>query len=497
MRSLGGQKDIIKLMIEGISLIQAGMGVNVSNKRLANESAKAGERLGKKVMGVVSGTGIAIVTSRRLQRGDPDGSIREALASFPIHEMAERVLAEWFVEGGIPENQSFRESPMVNMKPGQKLLELLICANYAEVKMAQEGHKNPIGVNYLEKIQTPRLPELLGAIFAGVDFVLMGAGIPNQVPQVLDRLANLERAEYFIDVEGAEPKEFSVSLDPLSLIPQRYVESIRERLKRPKFLAIISSNTLARFLTDERRTPGYVDGFIIEGPTAGGHNASPRGKFPLNRRGEPVYGTRDVVDLDEMNKLGRPYWLAGSYGHPDKILEAMAKGAQGVQVGTAFALSSDSGFEEGIRRKLIEAAYNGELDIMTDARSSPTGFPFKVALLPGTLSDESSYSDRKRVCNIGYLRQAYKDSRGIPAFRCPSEPIDTYLAKGGKLEDTEGRKCLCNALMAAVDVAQTYKGKKELPIITLGDDYSIVRKLTGNPKGSFSAADVVSYLLNS
>ena len=493
---------MVEASLYDIPLIQAGMGVNVSSAHLARESAKAGERIGKKVMGVVSGTGIAIVFSRRLQQGDMDGSIRESLASFPIPEMAERVLKEWFVEGGIPEGKPFKESPMVNTVPGQKLSELIVCANFAEVTMAKKGHSSPIGVNYLEKIQTPRLLEMFGAMLAGVDFVLMGAGIPNQVPGVLDRLADLEKAEYLIDVAGAELGDnFSISFDPLSLIPERYVDKIRENLKRPNFLAIISSNTLARFLTDERRTNGYVDGFIIEGPTAGGHNAPPRGKFPVNERGEPIYGERDNVDLDEMKKLGRPFWLAGSSGHPDKLLEAIASGAQGVQVGTAFALSSDSGLRDDIRRELVRQAYAGTLDIMTDARSSPTGFPFKVAMLPGTLSEKLVYEARKRVCDVGYLRHAYKTKKGTVGFICPSEPVtDTYLNKGGKLEDTEGRKCICNALMATIGVAQTRYEEGvllpivEKPIVTLGDDYSMVRDLIDNPEGSFNAEDVVSYM---
>ena len=29
-------------------------------------------------------------------------------------------------------------------------------------------------------------------------------------------------------------------------------------------------------------------------------------------RGEPVYGQRDVVDLEQMRALGVPFWLAGA-----------------------------------------------------------------------------------------------------------------------------------------------------------------------------------------
>jgi len=83
-------------------------------------------------------------------------------------------------------------------------------------------------------------------------------------------------------------------------------------LRRPWFLAIIASNTLA--ITMVKKANGRVDGFIIEGPTAGGHNAPPRGKLQVNDIGEPIYGERDVVDLPKMCELGLPFWLAGGYG---------------------------------------------------------------------------------------------------------------------------------------------------------------------------------------
>ena len=80
-------------------------------------------------------------------------------------------------------------------------------------------------------------------------------------------------------------------------------------LHRPKFLAIVSSNTLATTML--RRANGRVDGFVIETPTAGGHNAPPRGKLQLNAAGEPVYGERDQVNIAEMRAWAfRSGWRA-------------------------------------------------------------------------------------------------------------------------------------------------------------------------------------------
>ncbi len=476
-------------------LIQAGMGVNISNENLAREAATAGEKLGKKVMGTVSGTGIAIIMARRLQKGDQGGYIRKALADFPIPEMRDEFLKDWFRGIGVRDDEPFKEVPMVNMEPGKKVQRALICANYALVKMAKEGHDNPIGINYLEKIQTPRLYELFGAMLAGVDYVLMGAGIPRQVPGVLDRLANLEEANYYIDVEGAKPNEFLIRLNPLDVIPERYVERIRDQIKRPRFLAIISSNVLAEVLVDPKRSTGKVDGFIVEAPIAGGHNAPPRDKNQFNERGEPVYGKKDEVDFAKLAKLGLPFYIAGGYASPEKLQEAKKLEAQGIQVGSIFAMSEESGLRYDIRKELTRLAFKGLLKVFTDSRGSPSGFPFKVAELPSTLYEEKLYNLRERVCDIGYLRHAYKHKSGVVAFRCPSEDKAKYLAKGGKLEDTEGRKCLCNALIAAADFPQLYDGVRELPIVTLGDDYSFIRRLISSEGQSYSAWDVVNYLL--
>src|SRR5690606_1304866 len=106
-------------------------------------------------------------------------------------------------------------------------------------------------------------------------------------------------------------------------------------LKRPKFLAIVSSHTLALHLS--RSDFGSPDGFVVELPVAGGHNASPRGKYPLNDLGEPIYGVRDEVDFEAIKNIGLPFWLAGGFGSHEDFQRAIALGANGIQVGTAFA----------------------------------------------------------------------------------------------------------------------------------------------------------------
>jgi len=461
------------------------MGVGVSNWRLAQAVSKLGQ------LGVVSGTALDQLFVRRLADGDQDGHMRRGLDAFPFPEMAKRIWQEYFVPGGKPSTAPYPAVPMHQRRDPRKLVELCMVSNFVEVFLAREGHKNPVGINFLEKVQLPHLPSIYGAMLAGVGYVLMGAGIPLHIPGVLDAFALHQAAEYKLMVTGAVAgQDTQMQLDPAD-----YAEGPLPVLQRPRFLAIVSSNTLATTML--RRASGRVDGFVIETPTAGGHNAPPRGKLQLNAAGEPVYGERDRVNIQELRALGVPFWLAGGYGNGEKLREALDQGAAGVQVGTAFAFSEESGLRPDLKKKLLAQAVTGSGEVFTDPLASPTGFPFKVALLEGTSSELRVYEERKRVCDLGYLREPYAAPGGTIGYRCSAEPAAAYVSKGGKIEDTVGRKCLCNALLANIGHAQTRKDEEVEPaLVTVGDDLNTVAQFLAPGRETYSAAEVVESLLS-
>jgi len=256
----------------------------------------------------------------------------------------------------------------------------------------------------------------------------------------------------------------------------------------------VSSHVLATMLV--RKVESRVDGFVIEGPTAGGHNAPPRGKDGLTESGEPIYGDKDLPDLAVFRGLGRPFWMAGSFGRPEQVKQALADGAAGVQVGTAFAYCDESGLDSRIKERVIEESRQDRARIFTDPVASPTGFPFKVVALGESLSEESVYRERDRICDLGYLRTAYAAGDGAKGWRCPAEPVDDYVRKGGDLADTVGRKCLCNALMANIGLGQTRKdGSTEAPLVTSGDDVVEVAAFLAPGASSYRAKDVIARLL--
>jgi len=465
-------------------IIQGGMGAGVSDWRLARAVSRTGQ------LGVVSGTALACILIRRLQIGDPDGQMRHALEHFPLPGVAARILADYYIPGGKAENAPFKLTPLPSLQPGADFVALTVAANFAEVFLAREGHPGLVGINFLEKIQFPTLPSLFGAMLAGVDYVLMGAGIPRNIPGALDRLAKGEAVDLKIDVEGALPgEEYLSRFDPADFCGGK-----APLLKRPKFLGIVASATLA--MTLARKSNGKVDGFVVEGETAGGHNAPPRGVRTLSAIGEPVYGPRDVPDLEKIRDLGLPFWLAGSYGDPQKLAEALRLGAAGIQVGTAFAFSEESGLRHDLKKMLVAQASQGTAKVFTDPVASPTGFPFKVAQLTGTYSDEGVTAARARICDLGYLREAYWTDDGKIAYRCAAEPETSYIAKGGKIEETAGRKCLCNALLANIGYPQNRPdGVAESPLVTVGDDVNRVAAFIASGRDSYSAEDVVNALL--
>jgi len=503
-------------------IIQGGMGVQVSSWKLSRVLARNGE------LGIVSGTAMDIVLVRWLQDGDPGNLYRNALKHFPDQGMAQRFIDKFYIEGGKAADKPYRPLQMWQLDASQELREACVMGNFCEIWLAKHEDDGSlvtsskgeglIGINCLTKIQLPTIESLYGAVLANADYVIMGAGIPMEVPGILDKLAKNEDCKLVIDVDGSEvvhhayfsPKDFwTASGKP---------ELANEELKRPNFFPIVSSVMLAQAMLKRASGAGPtkgIQGFVIEMPTAGGHNAPPRGfkydaetkshKLSLNDRGEPVYGPKDEVDLVKFSNIckGLPFFMAGYYARPEKLQEVLAIGGQGIQVGTSFAFSKESGLAPGPKEEVLRQIQNGDLSIFTDPVASPTGFPFKVLELEDSLSVKGKYEERPRVCNLGYLRTPYTTPQGKVGYRCASEPVDDWVKKGGATEATVGRKCLCNGLMANAGMPQVspfkVKGAEsryvEEILITAGDDVNQCRKYMKEGVYEYEAQTVIDYLL--
>ncbi|MFN8503529.1 MAG: nitronate monooxygenase [Kouleothrix sp.] len=509
--------------LENIRLIQGGMGVYVSNWRLAQAVAAA--RPGQ-AAGTVSGTALDVVYVRLLQLGDPGGHARRALRAFDAAfgaGIGQKICDRYFIDGGKAPEARFARAPMqlVHTLPGwsalptpagdrapaplsldDDVIELLIATGFAEVWLAKDGHAGTVFINFLNKIELPLIYVMYGAMLAGVDGVIVGAGNPDGLPAICSRLAAHAAVTRTLPVLYQEAgEEFALAFDPQQIAGGAFA---RQPLKRPAFLAIVSLDGLVQALAASASEA--PDGFIIEHHTAGGHNANPVGPMHKDEQGQPIYGDQDTPDLAAIREVGRPFWLAGGYGSRSKLAEARAAGAAGVQIGSVFALAEESGMQPEYRSAILQQLRSGADDgsLVRTTLFSPTGFAFKVVQLKGTLADQAVYEQRRRVCDIGLLQQIGVSTAGDDGTRtifqrCAAAPVEGYVNKRGLRRNTEDRRCLCNGLLACVGLGQVgerHGERHEEPaIVTLGNHLDGIRRLSRQGQSHYWARDVVADML--
>lgn len=219
-------------------IIQGGMGIGVSNWQLARAVSLTGQ------LGVTSGTAADTLMVRRLQDGDVGGHIRRALASFPDQEVVTEVLQRFFKHEGRKPGEKYKPITLYQKIANPSREWLTVLGAYVEIFLAKEGHAGLVGMNLLHKIQLPTMASLYGAMLAKVDYFLIGAGIPREIPGVIENLMERQTASMKLEVEGGGDEAFEFN-------PQQYIE-LPSDFTRPKFLPIISSHLLATMLAKKK-----------------------------------------------------------------------------------------------------------------------------------------------------------------------------------------------------------------------------------------------------
>ena len=506
-----------------VKLIQGGMGAYVSNWRLAR--AVAMERPGA-TAGTVSGIGLDVGYARILELGDPGGHIRRAFHAFDEKfntTLGQEFFSRYFIQGGKAPGEKFHHFPLqvargkdgkekisptdnrdglIHLDVPQDVIERVILTAFAEVWLAKIGHNGKIFINFLKKIELPLVFAMYGAMLAGVDGIVIGAGSPEGLPFICSRLAQHEAVSIDIPMLYRESGEsFQIEFDPKTILGGNLTQL---PVTRPAFLAIASLAPLVQALAQS--PTGAPDGFIIEHHSAGGHNAGPQGPMLKDDLGQPLYGLEDEPDLEAIRGAGLPFWLAGGYGSREGLQKALAAGAAGVQVGTNFALAMESGLRPDLRIAILRKIREGvdEADLVRTTLFSPTGYPFKVVQISGTLADEKVYQDRRRICDIGLLQQrgllkANETGERHIFHRCPAGPLEAFMRDRGLPQNTEEKRCLCNGLLATVGLGQvlTRDGvtTEEPAIVTLGNHLDGVRRLSSNGQAVYWAKDAVEDML--
>jgi nitronate monooxygenase len=509
--------------LQKVRLVQGGMGVYVSNWRLSK--AVAMERPGV-TAGTISGTALDVVYVRLLQLGDIGGHIRRALAAFDAQfgaTIGQKIIDRFYIAGGKAPAARFKNAPMqiaraldgsdtfpipgpqsppVALTLDEDTIELLIASSFAEVWLAKEGHNGKIFINFLHKVELPLIYAMYGAMLAGVDGVVVGAGNPDGLPETCTRFTRHQPVTHNLSVLYRESGEsFNLSFDPRQVAGGKLAQ---KPLPRPAFLAIVSLENLVKALAQSQS--GAPDGFIIEHHTAGGHNAGPQGPLAKDSLGQPIYGPADEPNLQAIREVGLPFWLAGGYGSRQKLQQAMALGATGVQVGSNFALAEESGMKPTYRAAILNRLKKETEDapLVYTTLFSPTGYPFKVVQIEDTLADDEVYAARRRVCDLGLLQQRglsqpAADGKRKLFTRCQAAPIEDFVNKRGLPRNTEEKRCLCNGLLSCVGLGQVGLPKGELTeepaIVTLGNHLDGIRRLSSHGQSRYWVKDAVIDIL--
>ncbi len=258
-----------------------------------------------------------------------------------------------------------------------------------------------VGINIMVALVRDYESAVKAAIDAEADAIVSGAGLPLQLPEVAKRYK----------------KDF-----------------------KPALIPIISSDRALELVCKRWKRAGYLpDAVVLEGPLAGGH-----------------LGWRRVVDINkEENRLenllppvlevakkygGFPVIVAGGiYTHQD-IVRFLEMGASGVQMGTRFLAT----YESGATQKFKDLVVNCKKEdiVVAERPGSPCKMLFRL------LKDSPMYQavlskKRKPKCDQGYV--LYNNY-------CPA------------MEDTVNYFCICNGLLGATIYAKTC----EPPLYTVG-----------------------------
>lgn len=259
-------------------------------------------------------------------------------------------------------------------------------AAYEEVSLAKSAG-GFAGINIMVALVRDYEDSVKGALDAGADFIISGAGLPLGLPSI------------------QPPKD-------TALIP------------------IVSSARALELICKKWERLGYrPDAVVLEGPLAGGHLGFKMDQIDLesNKLENLLPPVKDMAI-----KYGNiPVIVAGGiYTHND-ILSFLSMGADGIQMGTRFLATEESSATSDYKQAVIDATQEDIL--VADKPGSPCGLPFRV-IRQSPMFVSSQKRLREPKCDKGYV--LLKDAEG-KFTRCPAK------------ESNENCFCICNGLLSS------------------------------------------------
>lgn len=267
-----------------------------------------------------------------------------------------------------------------------------------------------IGMNIMVAVINSYENSVLGSMDGGVDVIISGAGLPFALP----------------DIAKTHPRFEEVALVP-----------------------IVSSGRAAEIIIKKWEKSGRMpDAFVVEGPLAGGHIGWKDVESAMDPKNALENLIKEVIEVCAKWNLAIPVIAAGGvYSHED-IKGYLAMGCAGVQMGTRFLATYESGANENYKKMLVSCT---DEDIeLAHKPGSPCGMPFRVLKASPFYQEALSFT-RAPKCDKGYL---------LNKGNCAAK------------DDNKTSFCICNGLLANVGFAP---GEKE--IYTVGQIASRITKI--------------------
>lgn len=243
------------------------------------------------------------------------------------------------------------------------------------------------GINIMVALMRDYEDSVRGAIDAGIDVIISGAGLPMSLPTIK-------------------------SPGDTALIP------------------IVSSARALELICRKWERGGYrPDAVVLEGPLAGGHLGFKFEEIDLEtNRLENLF---PPVKETAQKHGDFPVIVAGGIFTRDDILRFIGLGADGVQMGTRFLATEESSATHQYKLAVVNAT---EKDIVVVRRpGSPCGLPFRVIRqAPMFVSAQKNF--RKPLCDKGYVLLRDKNGGYVT---CPAN------SESGEYF------CICNGLLSS------------------------------------------------
>ena len=290
------------------------------------------------------------------------------------------------MEGGVGIISSACLDRLLSKRTGRKLNSYE--ATFEEVSLAK-SKGGFAGINIMCALSRDYNDSVKGALDAGADVIISGAGLPLSLPAIQD------------------PKE-------TALIP------------------IVSSARALEIICKKWEKLGYrPDAVVLEGPLAGGHLGFKMDQIDIeaNKLENLLPPVKDMA-----RKYGDfPIIVAGGIYTNEDIAAYIKAGAAGVQMGTRFLATEESSASPYYKDCVVTA--NDEDIIVAFDPGSPCGLPFRI-IKQSPMYVSALSKKRKPKCDKGYVLQ--KDSEGKYSV-CPARVSN------------EHHFCICNGLLSSAN----------------------------------------------